>query len=769
MESTRFDNSTKDIPLPSENYYKCKLTEKTEHLCKSIRWKAFFYFKPSADGSRKETFGFSSRKSPPHVLAMLNFETKLLNMIETIKFRKVKCEKLSSDIYNNIMKSDTLLVPTDKTSNFYKMDTASYNDLLQKNITKTYKKVTHGTTNSIELEAKVIAKKMHLDDRINITEKREAFITLKDHKPNFVKNLTCRLVNPAKTEIDRISKQLLDRINAQLANHLKLNQCKNTKAVLSWFTDIQHKDMYSFIAFDVVEFYPSISIELLSEALQFPSGCVTITDNERHIILQAKSSILYNYGEPWVKKASSNLFDVTMGSYDRAESCELVCTYPLHKIKEKFGSTCDFGLYRDDGVGISKAPPRRTELIKKNLFVIFRNCGLKITIEANQKTVNLLHVTLSLSDGKYMAYTRPGNTPLYVNKKSNHPPGIIDNIPKSITKRLSEISNDEYSFNEAAPLYQKALDDSGYNHHLAFTPSITQSSNSTRRNRHINIIWYSPPSKNVATNVERTLLKILDEEFPESHVLHKIFNRNTVKVSYCCMPKLKQKIDGNNKSTLQKTTTPPVLKACNCRIPADCTMAGNCLTPCVVFQAIVTIEDNRPAQTYVGLPENSFKARFPNHKSSFNNPNKRLSTELSKHAWCLKEASLKFHIIWKILKQTSPYNPVSKRCNLYLWEKYLIICRPEIATLNKRNELVTSCRHAKKFILKNFKPTIAASKQVLELRALTTVQIQIPRAQGRLSASVVTSHDRAPVAQLASRCHAGGREFNSGRTNTQGL
>ena len=104
------------------------------------------------------------------------------------------------------------------------------------------------------------------------------------------------------------------------------------------------------------------------------------------------------------------------------------------------------------------------------------NCGLKITIEANKKTVNFLDVTLNLSDGKYMAYTKPGNIPLYVNKKSNHPPRIIENIPKSINKRLSEISIDEHSFNEAAPLYQKALDDSGYNHRLAFTPSITQSS-----------------------------------------------------------------------------------------------------------------------------------------------------------------------------------------------------------------------------------------------------------------------------------------------------
>ena len=396
-----------------------------------------------------------------------------------------------------------------------------------------------------------------------------------------------------------------------------------------------------------------------------------------------------------------------MGSYDGAESCELVGAYLLHKIKEKFGSTCDFGLYRDDGLGICKASPRQTELIKKDLCSIFSNYGLKITIEANKKTVNFLDVTLNLSNGKYMAYTKPGNIPLYVNRKSNHPPRIIENIPKSINKRLSEISIDEYSFHQAAPLYQKALDDSGYNHRLTFTPNVTQSLNPTRRNRHRNIIWYNPPfSKNVATNVGRTFLKILDEEFPDNHVFRKIFNRNTVKISYSCMPNLKQKIDGSNKSILQKTTAPSTLKACNCRRPADCPMSGDCLKSSVVYQATVTTEDSRPTQTYVGLTETSFKARFANHKSSFNDPSKRLSTELSKHVWSLKEANQKFKITWKILKQTSPFSPISNRCNLCLWEKYFIICRPELATLNKRNELVTSCRHANKFLLKNFKPTV---------------------------------------------------------------
>ena len=145
-------------------------------------------------------------------------------------FRK----KLSTDILNNIVKSDKLLVPTDKTSNFYRMDTTSYIDLLQINITKTYKKVTQGTTSSIEPEAKAIAKKQHLDDRTNTTAQREAFIILKDHKLNFPNNPPCRLINPVKAEISQISKQLLDRINTRLEYRVsslqsRVSSCESRK------------------------------------------------------------------------------------------------------------------------------------------------------------------------------------------------------------------------------------------------------------------------------------------------------------------------------------------------------------------------------------------------------------------------------------------------------------------------------------------------------------------------------------------------------------
>ena len=59
------------------------------------------------------------------------------------------------------------------------------------------------------------------------------FITLKDHKPNFRNNPTCRLINPTKPEIGKISKQILEKINTDVKTATKLNQWKNTDEVIT--------------------------------------------------------------------------------------------------------------------------------------------------------------------------------------------------------------------------------------------------------------------------------------------------------------------------------------------------------------------------------------------------------------------------------------------------------------------------------------------------------------------------------------------------------
>ena len=70
--------------------------------------------------------------------------------------------------------------------------------------------------------------------------------------------------------------------------------------------------------------------------------------------MHARKSLLFTNDSTWVKKGDDPSFDVTMGSFDGAEVCELVGLYILNILSQKFGSG-NIGLYRDDGLGCFKA------------------------------------------------------------------------------------------------------------------------------------------------------------------------------------------------------------------------------------------------------------------------------------------------------------------------------------------------------------------------------------------------------------------------------
>ena len=416
--------------------------------------------------------------------------------------------------------------------------------------------------------------------------------------------------------------------------------------------------------------------------------------------MHAKQTLLFSSNAPWVKKdARDGLFDVTMGSYDGAESCELVVVYMLNLLKRICGDT--IGLYRDDGLAISHGPPRNTEHTKKQICKLFTDKNLKITIEANKKVINYLDVTLDLNTGKHYPFMKPGNVPSYVHAKSNHPPNIIKRIPENINQRLSNISSDEEAFNKAAPTYQAALDKSGHAYKLRFNPKNNREK--PRRIRKRTITWYNPPFDiRVETNLGKKFLRIVCECFPKGHALRPIFNRNTLKLSYSCMPNVKCTIDAHNKRLLKQTNPSESTNdasLCNCRKKEDCPLENQCLIRGIVYQATVTTEQG--SESYVGVTDTNFKSRYANHKQSFKKEAYRNQTELSKHVWKLKKDKLNHKITWKILDRAQAYSNATKRCRLCTLEKYYIICKRELATINKRSELANTCRHANKFLLKN--------------------------------------------------------------------
>ena len=143
------------------------------------------------------------------------------------------------------------------------------------------------------------------------------------------------------------------------------------------------------------------------------------------------------------------------------------------------------------------------------------------------------------------------------------------------------------------------------------------------------------------------------------------------------------------------------IKSCNCRQKNTCPLNGNCLQSSVIYQATVKRHDTNTSETYIGLTENTFKTRYRNHISSFRHAKHKNSTELSKHIWTLKDSNIDHSISWRIISSRSPYNSSSKRCNLCLGETFLIIYQPDLSSLNKRNKLVSSCRHRNKALLRN--------------------------------------------------------------------
>ena len=706
MDRMSFDYSTKNIPPATKpNYLKC-LIEKTEHFIRRLRWRCFFYKYPNASSDNKETYGFKSRKSPPVIEELKEFENCMIDLVQSIKFKDSTNsfqEKLKSDIAS-IKEDKRITVKADKTTNFYKMETSKYNDLLHSNITKSYKKANEHEVTDINLGDKHIAQNLDLGDRIDQLAPKESFITLKDHKDNFNNRPTCRLINPTKSEIGLISKQILDKIINKVVKATRVNLWKSTRDVITWFNSLPNRSTSKFITFDIVEFYPSITEKLIMRALDFAEQYTEITQNDRDIIIHAKRSLLFSNGCPWKKKEPDQPFDVTMGSYDGAETCELVICYLLSLLHSKYGE--NVGLYRDDGLCAFDKTPREIENIKKDICSIFRENELRITIEANKVITDYLDVTLNLENGTHKPYMKPNNELKYVHVKSNHPPNVIKSIPEGINTRLSNLSSSEEIFDSSKSPYQNALNQSGHKYQLHYAP---QPSTHRRKNRSRNITWYNPPfDVNVSTNIGKKFLNIIDKCFPQIHPLRKICNRNTLKLSYSCMPNIQSIVQSDCKNKLAQDAkvneNSENVNLCNCRKKDECPLKGQCLSRSVVYQATVKSDD--ATETYVGLTGNDFKSRYNNHTSTFRDSNKKLSTELSKHIWSLKDKGKNFTIDWKILGKAKTYSNITKKCNLCTLEKFFIICKPNIASLNKRSELINKCRHQNKYLLQSLKVNV---------------------------------------------------------------
>ena len=178
-------------------------------------------------------------------------------------------------------------------NNFYKLSKDNYNKLLTDNIRKSYKETNTAAINKINKKAKYTAELLHLDDRVEQFNQRESFVTLKDHKENFQNNPKCRSLNPAKSEIGIISQHYIEKINSNVIKATNMNQWQKKQAVITWLEYIENKRSSSFIEFDIVDFYSSITKELLTKSINYAKSITTIGEEVITTVFHARKSLLF--------------------------------------------------------------------------------------------------------------------------------------------------------------------------------------------------------------------------------------------------------------------------------------------------------------------------------------------------------------------------------------------------------------------------------------------------------------------------------------------
>ena len=274
-----------------------------------------------------------------------------------------------------------------------------------------------------------------------------------------------------------------------------------------------------------------------------------------------------------------------MGAYDGAGVCELVGSFLLHQLSNKYNKK-DIGSYRDDGLTVFENKScRQAERIKKDFQKIFRENGLNIVIKCNLNIFDYLDVTLNLLNSTYKPFSKRINDINYIHKESNHPSSIIKQIP-SIESRLSSLYSNEKVFNESTPIYQEVLKKSGYDYKLKYQKS-TSTTNSKQQQKR-NIILFNPLySINVATNVGLFFLNWINKHSTSHHNFSKIFNRNKMKISYSCMPNMKSRTNIHNKK-VTKAKSSAQARTCNYINKSKCPLNNKCLSNNVLYKANVT-------------------------------------------------------------------------------------------------------------------------------------------------------------------------------------
>ena len=265
---------------------------------------------------------------------MAKFEAEMIGMVKEIKFRKM-CNNIQQKMYEDMRRfkeSENIFIKSDKSDNLYKIEKGKYKQMMFKEVVKNYKKAPPDLEKELNSEAKMLAHSLGIVDRVEKYNTKNCFITIKDSKMDFKTNPECRLINPAKTQIGRVSKIIqpkrityfLDDYFTNPIYYLCSYQWRSTKDCIKWFEEYEKDDRCSFIKYDIKDFYPSITERTLDRALDLAKEYMVIPLDKVEIIKHCRKTLLYNEDSIWIKKGEGGNFDISIEAYDGAEICELV-------------------------------------------------------------------------------------------------------------------------------------------------------------------------------------------------------------------------------------------------------------------------------------------------------------------------------------------------------------------------------------------------------------------------------------------------------------
>ena len=197
-------------------------------------------------------------------------------------------------------------------------------------------------------------------------------------------------------------------------------------------------------------------------------------------------------------------------------------------------------------------------------------------------------------------------------------------------------------------------------------------------------------------------MSLTDKHFPSHHKLHKLFNRNIVKISYSCLPNIKSIINAHNRKILYPSPTIG-RRTCHCINIPQCPQQQKYLSDNILYQGNINpIGESSETKVYYGICETTFKLRYANHKKSFNHRSRKSDTELSNKIWKTKSNKHSVNTTREILGRHQTYNTSSERCSLCLNEKLKIALHRNNNMRNKRTEILNKSRQKNKYALTSY-------------------------------------------------------------------